>query len=361
LQSIRQLEPVVVGLGALTKRIADTITHRNVLAQEKSHYLEKVGQLQANYNSAKPALRDAAKEKLTENQTKLRKVLDEHTTVARNVEEWTQSLDSDMANVLTPMVLSVIRTQAAVHTECASFGTSAISLMGARVAPPHPKPLPEGVAGLMAHHHQLPTDPQAGAASSAGAALPMPPAAASTPQPERPSPAAQSASVADAAAVAAAASSSAPPPSLPRVQPFVAVADADWEAAAEGDLSIQAGALVLVFGADSEGWWDARVSDESGLVPSNFCTVPSTTLPVHARMVSVDDYSTEDPSELAFKKGDAIEILTPVSQDPPSAAVRVVLESGWLLGRNVGGVPGFVPSTYLTAAPATTHDVAKTL
>ncbi len=370
----------MTGLGGLTKRIAETISERNVLAQEKTHYLEKVGQLQANFNAAKPSQRDACKEKLVDNQAKLLKVHGEHAALVRNVDEWTSSLDSDMSNVLTPTVLTVIRTQSSLHMDCATFDSAAIALMsssGGKTGPARPKQLPEGIAELMAHDQQLTVSPAIlaasvggdgnyAAASSAarrGSEAALGAVASSVPQKSMTGHAVLSADpvatscanlpplqLATAAAAPTAADYAAPSqhPTLHRVEPFVAVADADWEGQAEGDLPLLEGALVLVFAKDEEGWWDARVSDESGLVPSNFCTVPPTSPPSHGLMVAVDDYSPDDPSELSFKKGAVLEILTPVSMASSSAAVRAVIESGWLLGR-INGVSGFVPSTFLSS------------
>lgn len=346
IEAMRQLEPVVSGLGALTKRIADTIVERNVLAQEKEHYLMKVGALQANLNTAKPAHRDAAKEKLTENQVKLRKVLDEHAALARRVEDWTASLDSDMASVLGPTVLSVMRTQAALHTDCAAFNTACIGKVGTG-STLRPSPPPQTTSSASSGIDPYNTSLGGGVTKRSSLSAPQDSLADSAAPPPTALVAGPAASDSAAESAAPIAAPPAAPPvssSLKRVQPFVAVADADWAGQAEGDLALLAGALVLVFGQDDDGWWDARVSDESGLVPSNFCTVPTAPPPALSRMTASDDYTPDDPSELSFKKGDVIDILTPT--DSPSAAARAVVDSGWLLGR-LGETPGFVPSTYL--------------
>ena len=131
----------------------------------------------------------------------------------------------------------------------------------------------------------------------------------------------------------------------------MARAEADWAAQSDEDLSLLKDALVLIVKRDDEsGWWVARTSDETGTVPSNFIAVLPAPPPAHARMVARYAYAPDDPAELHFLKGDVVEVLTPVSLASTSPAVAAIVESGWLLARR-NGLPGFVPSNYLEAAP----------
>ena len=63
---------VVAGLAQLSHRISEDISTRATLESEREHYNLKCARLQSEFQVAGPATKDAIKEKLSQNQAKLR-------------------------------------------------------------------------------------------------------------------------------------------------------------------------------------------------------------------------------------------------------------------------------------------------
>ena len=151
------LNSAAEGITTMVKRLSNDLQRRVALAKEVEHYTEKVGKLQESYNSARQDKRDAAKEKLESNRSKLHDTADELGVINRAVE----SLDTDISAVLTPTTLQILRVFMVHCTETLQFFNKSL----------------ENVSSSSA---TSPGQPMRNAASAAAAASPLAAAPAAT-------------------------------------------------------------------------------------------------------------------------------------------------------------------------------------
>ena len=241
------------GIGRIAHGITEGVKARDTLAQEVAHYTEKVGRLQTEAAAVRPADRDAAKAKLDDNKEKLARAMDAHKEKLHAVSFALDALDGDIAAVLTPTVIQLIKAQMSWLTDSVNFYNKALEQVdtAATLVPRRASAVHTGASASAAAAATAAATTAPAAAAAAAAAAATAPATAATASPS---------------AVAAGAS----PAGALRPQPLIVRGLAQYTAGADGDVSFEAGDVFLVTRKNGDGWWDARNGDQFGVCPNNF-------------------------------------------------------------------------------------------
>lgn len=111
------------GIVSLARRAAADVRERDALKAEADHYQEKVGKLQqeaVGTAGGSKAKQEAAAGRLAENKTKLLAAMDAYSTKRAAVIEMMGRIDGDVASLLTPTTMQLLRSLAAYHVACAA-------------------------------------------------------------------------------------------------------------------------------------------------------------------------------------------------------------------------------------------------
>lgn len=117
------------------------------------------------------------------------------------------------------------------------------------------------------------------------------------------------------------------------------------------ELSLVKGTRILILEKSNDGWWRGQSNTATGWFPSNYTQEEGDsddTLHTYAMAENVLDivvalysFSSNNDQELAFEKGDRLEILDRPPADPE-----------WYKARNGQGQVGLVPRNYLQVSTA---------
>jgi len=125
-----------------------------------------------------------------------------------------------------------------------------------------------------------------------------------------------------------------------------AVVKYNYQAQQADELSLVKGTRILILEKSNDGWWRGQSNTATGWFPSNYTQEEGDsddTLHTYAMAENVLDivvalysFSSNNDQELAFEKGDRLEILDRPPADPE-----------WYKARNGQGQVGLVPRNYL--------------
>lgn len=125
-----------------------------------------------------------------------------------------------------------------------------------------------------------------------------------------------------------------------------AVVKYNYQAQQADELSLVKGTRILILEKSNDGWWRGQSNSATGWFPSNYTQEEGDsddTLHTYAMAENVLDivvalysFSSNNDQELAFEKGDRLEILDRPPADPE-----------WYKARNGQGQVGLVPRNYL--------------
>ena len=125
-----------------------------------------------------------------------------------------------------------------------------------------------------------------------------------------------------------------------------AVAKFAYRASRDDELDIQKGDIVEVLEKEGDGWWRGRTGGREGWFPANYVEdkevspSPSPTRnsgPIICRVVAMFGFSSGNPEELQFAKGEIMEITDQPAEDPD-----------WWEARKQGSTTtGLIPRNYV--------------
>lgn len=94
--------------------------------------------------------------------------------------------------------------------------------------------------------------------------------------------------------------------------PGTATAIYDYEPVADGEIAIKEGDVLKIVEAEHEGWIKVEKNGASGLVPANYVTTTTTggAQPTVDQVKALYDYNAADPTEISFRTGDIIQIVS---------------------------------------------------
>ena len=131
-----------------------------------------------------------------------------------------------------------------------------------------------------------------------------------------------------------------------------AIAKFRYVSTREDELSLEKGDIVVILEKEADGWWRGRKDNHIGWFPFNYVEetgpppvqpdpvpVPSTApldKPFICGVVALYSFNSGNPEELAFNKGDLMDIIDQPPDDPD-----------WWEARKPDGVTGLIPRNYV--------------
>ena len=110
----------------------------------------------------------------------------------------------------------------------------------------------------------------------------------------------------------------------------------------EDELSLEKGDAVIVMEKEADGWWRGRCGNRIGWFPFNYVEETSAAVPPLQEkpficgVVALYAFNSGNPEELAFQKGDIMDIIDQPLDDPD-----------WWEARKANGVTGLIPRNYV--------------
>lgn len=198
----------------------------------------------------------------------------------------------------------------------------------------------DGKAGLVPSNYVKKVPDQSGPA-----APPQPPAAASTQQQQQPSGRTNLSNREEPGHMY-----HQPDLMMPRNGPaslnIRAVAKYKYLATREDELGLEKGDEVIVMEKEADGWWRGRNGARIGWFPFNYVEEVGGSVEEQREkvficgVVALYSFNSGNPEELAFQKGDLLDIVDQPQDDPD-----------WWEARKADGLTGLVPRNYVEVVP----------
>lgn len=136
-------------------------------------------------------------------------------------------------------------------------------------------------------------------------------------------------------------------PNSPNLLNIPAVAKYKYVSTREDELGLEKGDNLVILEKEQDGWWRGRCGNRIGWFPFNYVEeLPQSTTPVMPEqpvekavicsVVALYAFDSGNPEELAFSKGDRMEIIDQPQDDPD-----------WWEARMANGVTGLIPRNYV--------------
>ena len=126
-----------------------------------------------------------------------------------------------------------------------------------------------------------------------------------------------------------------------------AVAKYRYVSKREDELGLEKGDHLLVLEKEQDGWWRGRCGNQIGWFPFNYVEELPQSIPtekveksVICTVVALYPFNSGNPEELAFSKGDILEIIDQPADDPD-----------WWEARKANGATGLIPRNYVDQIP----------
>ncbi len=123
-----------------------------------------------------------------------------------------------------------------------------------------------------------------------------------------------------------------------------AIAKYKYAAKRDDELGLEKGDHLVVLEKEQDGWWRGRCGNKIGWFPFNYVEeIPQSTAveqkvekAVICTVVALYPFNSGNPEELAFNKGDILEIIDQPQDDPD-----------WWEARMTDGITGLIPRNYV--------------
>ena len=123
-----------------------------------------------------------------------------------------------------------------------------------------------------------------------------------------------------------------------------AIAKFKYQSANEDELSLEKGQEVIVIEKEADGWWRGRCGTKIGWFPFNYVeevkqaeeSAPPAEKSFICGVIALYSFSSGNPEELKFEKGDLMDIIDQPPDDPD-----------WWEARKANGSIGLVPRNYV--------------